>query len=72
MVAMAPKLFDESEDESDGGVELKVNDEYARRFEHNKKREERHRCKHCTFCTESTETYECHRLSVSIMLTSEQ
>ncbi|KAI0128419.1 KRI1-like family-domain-containing protein [Xylariales sp. AK1849] len=35
-------LFD-SEDESDGGVQLKINDEYARRFEHNKKREERHR-----------------------------
>ncbi|KAK9414168.1 putative KRI1-like family-domain-containing protein [Seiridium unicorne] len=36
-------LFDESEDESDGGAALKVNDEYAKRFEHNKKREERHR-----------------------------
>ncbi|ORY69879.1 KRI1-like family C-terminal-domain-containing protein [Pseudomassariella vexata] len=35
-------LFD-SDDELDGGVQLKVNDEYARRFEHNKKREEQHR-----------------------------
>jgi protein KRI1 len=39
----------ESSDESsdnDGGVPiLKVNEEYARRFEHNKKREEMHRCK---------------------------
>lgn len=37
-------LFDDSDDESDGGVQLTVNDEYARRFEHNKKREEQHRC----------------------------
>ncbi|KAI1879407.1 hypothetical protein JX265_002361 [Neoarthrinium moseri] len=36
-------LFDDSEDESDGGAQLKVNDEYAQRFEYNKKREERHR-----------------------------
>jgi protein KRI1 len=36
-------LFDDSEDESDGGAHLKINDDYARRFEHNKKREERHR-----------------------------
>ncbi|KAI1131650.1 KRI1-like family C-terminal-domain-containing protein [Nemania abortiva] len=36
-------LFDDSEDESDGGVDLKINDEYAKRFEHNKKREELHR-----------------------------
>ncbi|KAI1116988.1 Krr1-domain-containing protein [Nemania sp. NC0429] len=36
-------LFDDSDDESDGGANLKVNDEYARRFEHNKKREELHR-----------------------------
>ncbi|KAH6654627.1 KRI1-like family-domain-containing protein [Truncatella angustata] len=36
-------MFDESEDESDGGAQLKVNNEYAARFEHNKKREERHR-----------------------------
>lgn len=41
------KLFDDS-DESDGasgGVSLKVNEEFARRFEHNKKREEQHRRK---------------------------
>jgi len=40
------KLLDESESESeDGGapVNLKVNEEYAKRFEHNKNREERHR-----------------------------
>lgn len=47
---MAPKtakktLFDDSEDESDGGAHIKVNEEYAKRFEHNKKREERQRCK---------------------------
>ena len=39
-----------SEDESDGGAPLeernfKINEEYAKRFEHNKKREELHRCK---------------------------
>ncbi|KAI0145953.1 Krr1-domain-containing protein [Hypoxylon sp. NC0597] len=33
-------LFDDSDDESDGGVKLQINTEYARRFEHNKKREE--------------------------------
>ncbi|SPO02775.1 related to protein KRI1 [Cephalotrichum gorgonifer] len=40
----APKksLFDDSDsDADDGGVQLKVNEEYAKRFEHNKKREER-------------------------------
>ncbi|KAK3401026.1 KRI1-like family-domain-containing protein [Sordaria brevicollis] len=45
-------LFDDdasSEDEQDGGAtlgasaDLKINEEYARRFEHNKKREEMHR-----------------------------
>ncbi|KAI1496722.1 KRI1-like family C-terminal-domain-containing protein [Biscogniauxia marginata] len=36
-------LFDDSDDDSDGGVTLTVNSEYARRFEHNKKREELHR-----------------------------
>ncbi|KAI1433104.1 KRI1-like family C-terminal-domain-containing protein [Xylaria sp. CBS 124048] len=36
-------LFDETDDESDGGADLKINDEYAKRFEHNKKREELHR-----------------------------
>lgn len=36
----------ESEDERDAepSVFLKVNEEYARRFEHNKKREEKQRC----------------------------
>ena len=33
-----------SEDESNGGVKLKINEEYAKRFEHNKKREELSRC----------------------------
>lgn len=46
------RLLDDSDSE-DGGValtnghtvgELKVNEEYAKRFEHNKKREEKHRC----------------------------
>jgi hypothetical protein len=46
------KLLDDSDSESDdGGAPLgdggsfKVNEEYARRFEYNKKREERQRCK---------------------------
>lgn len=40
------KLLDDSDnsDAEEGGVTLKVNDEYARRFEYNKKREEKHRC----------------------------
>lgn len=44
------KLLDDSDSDSDGGgaaVEdsgFAVNKEYARRFEHNKKREERQRC----------------------------
>ncbi|RYP79178.1 hypothetical protein DL771_000156 [Monosporascus sp. 5C6A] len=38
-----PSLFDDSEDESDGGVKLQINSEFAKRFEHNKKREELHR-----------------------------
>ncbi|KAI1085759.1 Krr1-domain-containing protein [Whalleya microplaca] len=37
------KMFDDSDDESDGGVKLQINTEYAKRFEHNKKREELHR-----------------------------
>ncbi|KAI1393523.1 Krr1-domain-containing protein [Hypoxylon trugodes] len=37
------RLFDDSDDESDGGVKLQINAEYAKRFEHNKKREELHR-----------------------------
>lgn len=50
-----PSLLDDSgsssagEDESVGGVELdpsafKINEEYAKRFEYNKKREDLHRC----------------------------
>ena len=42
------QLFDDDASVSDDGMaplELKVNEEYANRFEHNKKREERHRCK---------------------------
>lgn len=35
---------DEGSDEEDGGISLKVNEEFARRFEHNKKREEKQRC----------------------------
>jgi hypothetical protein len=34
-----------SSDGGNGAVSLKINEEYARRFEHNKKREERQRCK---------------------------
>ncbi|CAI6327947.1 unnamed protein product [Periconia digitata] len=45
--AKKTKLLDDTDDEDDeedvGGVSLKVNEEYARRFEHNKKREEKHR-----------------------------
>jgi hypothetical protein len=47
--AKKTKLLDDSDDETDGeagGVSLKVNEEYARRFEHNKKREDKHRCTH--------------------------
>jgi protein KRI1 len=47
-----PNLLDDessSEAESGGGAELnqpgfKINEEYAKRFEHNKKREELHKC----------------------------
>lgn len=47
-------LLDDSSDESgdEGGVtlaegqEFKINEEYARRFEYNKKREELQRCAH--------------------------
>ncbi|KAL1601477.1 Kinetochore protein Spc24 [Paraconiothyrium brasiliense] len=44
--AKKTKLLDDSDDEAngdDGGVSLKINEDYARRFEHNKKREEQHR-----------------------------
>lgn len=34
------RLFDDSDDESDGGVKLQINAEYAKKFEYNKKREE--------------------------------
>ncbi|KAF2865628.1 KRI1-like family C-terminal-domain-containing protein [Massariosphaeria phaeospora] len=40
------RLLDDSDDASDaedGGVSLNVNEEYARRFEHNKRREEQHK-----------------------------
>lgn len=45
------KLLDDSDSDSDsddagaaiGGSGFKVNEEYAHRFEHNKKREEKHR-----------------------------
>lgn len=39
------KLIDESDEGSgeEGGITLKVNEDYARRFEYNKKREEQHR-----------------------------
>lgn len=58
------KLLDDSDSDSDDGgapVEaeagFKVNEEFARRFEHNKKREELHRCKwkhvvQCCICFE--------------------
>ena len=45
--AKKAKLLDNTDDEDsdadDGGVSLKVNEDYARRFEYNKKREEQHR-----------------------------
>ncbi|KAI4958429.1 hypothetical protein J4E86_004029 [Alternaria arbusti] len=44
--AKKAKLLDNTDDEgsdSDGGVSLKVNEEYARKFEHNKKRAEQFR-----------------------------
>lgn len=44
------KLLDDSDSESDDGgapvgETFQVNQDFARRFEHNKKREEKHRCK---------------------------
>lgn len=47
--AKKAKLLDDSDDDEQdaGGVALKVNEEYARRFEHNKKRAERHRRECC-------------------------
>ncbi len=42
------KLLDNTDDEEsdvETGAGFKVNEEYARRFEHNKKRAEQHRCK---------------------------
>ncbi|KAF2118754.1 KRI1-like family C-terminal-domain-containing protein [Lophiotrema nucula] len=43
--AKKAKLLDDSDDSEsdDGGVSLKVNEEFAKRFEHNKKREEKQR-----------------------------
>ncbi|KAF1844574.1 Krr1-domain-containing protein [Cucurbitaria berberidis CBS 394.84] len=45
--AKKAKLLDNTDDEDsgadEGGVSLKINEDYARRFEHNKKREEQHR-----------------------------
>lgn len=44
-------LLDDSDSDSDNGgarvadAGFKVNEEYARRFEHNKKREERQKCR---------------------------
>lgn len=49
--AKKPSLLEDSDssDSESGGAELNpefnINEEYARRFEHNKKREELHRCK---------------------------
>lgn len=41
------RLLDDSDSDSDsdsnGGASFQVNEEFAKRFEHNKKREERHR-----------------------------
>jgi protein KRI1 len=48
--AKKAKLLDNTDDESsdsdDGGVSLTVNEEYARKYEHNKKRAEQFRCMH--------------------------
>ena len=44
--AKKTKLLDDSDGDSEseaGGVSLNINEDYARRFEHNKKREEQHR-----------------------------
>jgi len=47
--AKKAKLLDNTDDEdsdADAGLaSLQVNEDYARRFEYNKKREETHRCK---------------------------
>jgi len=44
-MSTAKMMLDDSGSESDsGGVQLTVNKEFAKRFEHNKKREERQRC----------------------------
>jgi protein KRI1 len=47
--AKKAKLLDNTDDEGSdsdngGGVALKINDEYATRYEHNKKRAERQKC----------------------------
>lgn len=41
---LALDLGSDDDDGSTGGVKLKINEEYAKRFEHNKKREEKQRC----------------------------
>jgi hypothetical protein len=49
--AKKAKLLDNTDDEGSdsdgGGVSLKVNEEYARKYEHNKKRAEQFRRMHC-------------------------
>lgn len=51
------KLLDDSDSDSeDGGAAvgdsgLKINEDYARRFEYNKNREEKHRCQFPSFLT---------------------
>ena len=49
--AKKAKLLDHSDDEPDsdqeGGISLKVNAEYAKRYEFNNKRAEKHRCEPC-------------------------
>lgn len=55
------KLLDDSDSDSDDGAAIgsssfKVNEEYARRFEHNKKREEKQRC---TFQLDFSVQYKC-------------
>jgi hypothetical protein len=58
--AKKAKLLDNTDDEdsdsdNDGGVALKINDEYATRYEHNKKRAERQKCMYtrCVYSDDS-------------------
>ena len=46
----------DDDDDSAGGVELRINEEYAKRFEHNKKREELQRCM-CVIFAENRKTF---------------